>query len=192
MGAAADILGQRDEEGEEEIDMGMGPEEEPMDDIGAEEEPMDDLEDAGGEGRMVSVDDFMGALESALEDVMGEPTSVEMSDEEGDEALPGDDAEMGMDAEMGELGPEEDEDALQEDKSSNKGHGPGKEAKDGNGKPSGRWLKEEEEDEDAPPRNEEEIVNEVARRVAARLVNEKKKKDVAEQLADRILKRLTK
>ncbi len=75
----------------------------------------------------------------------------------------------------------------------NNGHGPGKEVKDGNGKPSGRWLKEDEElDEDADALDEEEIVNEVARRVAERLVNEKKKTDMADALADRILKRLTK
>ena len=190
MGAVGELVGQRDEEGEEEVDMEMGAEEPPMDDMGPEEEPMDDMGDPGGEGRMVSVDDFMGALESALEDVMGEPTSVEMSDEEEGEDPEGGDVEMDMDMEMSDEGPEED--PLQEDKASNKGYGPGKEAKDGNGKPAGRWLKEEEEDDDATPRNEEEIVNEVARRVAARLVGEKKKKDLAEQLADRILKRLTK
>ena len=41
---------------------------------------MDADADAGG-ADMVSVDDFMGALETALEDVLGEPVSTEMDDE---------------------------------------------------------------------------------------------------------------
>jgi hypothetical protein len=39
---------------------------------------------------------------------------------------------------------------------------------------------------------EEEVVAEVARRVAARLMNEKRSDDMATQLAERIFKRLTK
>jgi hypothetical protein len=152
MGAAGELMGQRDEEGEEEadVDMEMGAEEEPMDDMG-DDEPEDLAmgDDAGGQ--MVSVDDFMSALESALEDVMGEPTSVEMSDDE--EPL---DEPEGMEMEMG---PEEEE---------------------------------EEPMDDMGALQEDEIVNEVARRVAARLVNEKKKTAMADNLADRILKRLTK
>jgi hypothetical protein len=152
MGAAGELMGQRDEEGEEEadVDMEMGAEEEPMDDMGDDEpEDMAMGDDAGGQ--MVSVDDFMSALESALEDVMGEPTSVEMSDDE--EPL---DEPEGMEMEMG---PEEEE---------------------------------EEPMDDMGALQEDEIVNEVARRVAARLVNEKKKTAMADNLADRILKRLTK
>ena len=151
MGAAGELMGQRDEEGEEEadVDMEMGAEEEPMDDMGDDEpEDMAMGDDAGGQ--MVSVDDFMSALESALEDVMGEPTSVEMSDDE--EPL---DEPEGMEMEMG---PEEEEEPM----------------------------------DDMGALQEDEIVNEVARRVAARLVNEKKKTAMADNLADRILKRLTK
>jgi hypothetical protein len=187
MGAAGELIGQRDEEGEDDLDMGA--EEGPVDDMPADDPEMDMDAEPEGDGQMVSVDDFMSALESALEDVMGEPTSVEMSDDEEPLDEPGgEEVEMDM-----EMGPEEDEAALQEDKKANVGHGPGKEVKDGNGKPSGRWLKEDEElDEDADALDEEEIVNEVARRVAERLVNEKKKTDMADALADRILKRLTK
>jgi hypothetical protein len=188
MGAVGELVGQRDEEGEEDLD--MGPEDGPIDDLSADEPEIDIDAGAEGDGQMVSVDDFMSALESALEDVMGEPTSVEMSDDEEPLDEPaGDEVEMDM-----EMGPEDDEDPLQEDVKANVGHGPGKEVKDGNGKPAGKWLKEEDEDslEESDELDEDAVVQEVARRVAARLVSEKKKQDLAEQLADRILNRLTK
>ena len=60
-----------------------------------------DAEEGGDGADMVSVDDFMGALETALEDVLGEPVSTEMDDELGDEvALDAeDDLEMGIEDE---------------------------------------------------------------------------------------------
>ena len=141
--------GARDDEdmmGDEE-DMDMGDEEDMEMDMGmdAEEEPeMDmDMDAAGDEGAaagMVSVDDFMSALESALEDVMGEPTSVEMDDE--------DDMDMDMDAE-----PEMDMDAEPEMDMDDD-------------EPGMRDMMEE--------GSEEEIVNEVARRVAKRIVEAKR------------------
>ena len=106
-----DVMG---EEEDMEMDMGEPEGEEDMEmDMGGEEEPemdMDAAEDEGAAAGMVSVDDFMSALESALEDVMGEPTSVEMDDDEEDmdaELEP----EMDMDAEPEmDMGAPEDED----------------------------------------------------------------------------------
>jgi len=82
---------------------------------GGEEELEADVELApepeGDEGRMVSVDDFLAALESALEDAIGDEVEIdsdEMEDEEGpapDEFAPEgdevvDDVEMGAEEEM--------------------------------------------------------------------------------------------
>ena len=92
----------------------------------------------------------------------------------------GHDAEVGDDLDLG--APEEEEElALQEDKTANTGHGPGKQVKDGNGHPTGRWLKEDEEEsleeadeeELAEVLDDEEVVNEVLRRVVARLTKKK-------------------
>ena len=73
LDATEDELGAEDrvadEEGDEldamDMDMDMG---------------MDADADAGAPDT-VSIDDFMGALEAALEDVLGEPVSTEMDDE---------------------------------------------------------------------------------------------------------------
>ena len=70
---------------------------------------LDDEADLGAEeggGEMVSVDDFMDALETALEDVMGEPTSIEMDTGEeegleGEEDLAGLEGEEAPEAPMG-------------------------------------------------------------------------------------------
>jgi hypothetical protein len=93
------------------------------DDVHDKDEEIDDLEadlDAEapaadeGEGRMISVDDFLAALESALEGVMGDEVeidSTEMSDEEEVEVADvdmGDDAGVEMDVEV------EDEEMLDE------------------------------------------------------------------------------
>jgi len=135
-------------------------------DLGDEEDlgPEDDL---GAEGDMISVDDFMSALESALEDVLGEPVSTEM-DDEGDEEI--EDVQVDMEA-----GP----DSMEVTASS------------------------EEEEMGPPPvagnrpsmyegATQDEIVNEVARRVAARLAGVQQKEKMVDTLAERILKRLTK
>ena len=97
-----DYAGARDEEIEGEASLEMdAPEGEVdmSDELSVEEpeaaleEPMDDM---GGEGMMVSVDDFMAALAGALEDVTGEEVSTDVdlgTDEEapeegGDELAP--------------------------------------------------------------------------------------------------------
>jgi hypothetical protein len=90
LDATEDELGDEDrlagEEGDEldamgpDMDLGMG-------------------DDAGGAG-MVSVDDFMGALEAALEDVLGEPVSTEMDDELAADDDIEDADDMAMDADI--------------------------------------------------------------------------------------------
>ena len=111
--------GGRDEEEEpvemqEEEEMEMDVEMAPEDDMGGDEMDMemgaDDGEDMDMEmgddemgmdagGGTVDVEDFMAALETALEDVLGEPVSTEMDDEEDDM-----DADLGdEEAEMGDM-----------------------------------------------------------------------------------------
>ena len=133
--------------------------------------------------------DIVRAVAQELEGALGldEPIEVEVEDEPGgmgdlevDLGAPALDAEVGDDLDLG--APEEEEElALQEDKTANKGHGPGKQVKDGNGHPTGRWLKEDEEEsleeadeeELAEVLDDEEVVNEVLRRVVARLTKKK-------------------
>ena len=146
-----------------------GDEEAANDEMEADMEMGADMEEPAAEGAagMVAVDDFMAALESALEDVLGEPVSTEMDDELGAE----DDMEGGeMDMEMDvEAGPEElDVTASAEEEEL----------------PGMRNMYE--------GKSQEDIVNEVARRVAARLQKENDKSKMVDHLAERILKRLTK
>ncbi len=166
-----DMPGARDEDDELERELDAT-----EDELGAEDELADDEGDElemdalggdadGGGGDMVSVDDFMSALENALEDVMGEPTSVEMDDED-DAPEPdlGGEEEISMDAE------EEVEEPMMEEE-----HG-------------------DTETGDKAYVNEEEIVAEVARRVANRLQAQKTQDDKQtqiDQLAERIFARLT-
>lgn len=139
-----------EEADEEEMEMGA------MADMGDEAEmDMDDAEmdmgdaemdmgDAPTAGKMVAVEDFMGALERALEDVLGDEVEVDMDDEAADEM--DDDAAMDMG---------------------------------------------DEEEDMAPMMEEEDVVNEVARRVAARLQAKGNKEKMVEDLAERILQRIT-
>ena len=148
------------QEQEDEMEMDVAPEEggEDMEmdvELGGEDEGAEDLDmdmdaDAEGGAGTVDVQDFMDALESALEDVLGEPVSVD--DEEDEEGL-GDEDDLEMDA---ELGGEED-------------------------------VADEEE-----PMMEDELVNEVAKRVADRLKTQQSQANMVDQLAERIMKRLTK
>ena len=236
----------------------------PVDDMAPEEGGDEDMEmdmdmdmdaDAGGAG-MVSMDDFMSALERAIEEVTGEEADVsEEPGEEGD-----DDMEMGMD--MGDEGDmmggdedpmmeERDADAMrkkrekmkqreeEEEKAKDKGkkgfneneeleeRAPRmqKRASDhGSAEPGRKFGKPDEEEEDSmasgagagkgekPERykgskgrrgsgaqakgfggmSEEAIVSEVAKRVAARLRTENNREQMVDQLAERIMKRLTK
>jgi len=76
--------------GEEELELGADAPlegEEGLEALDVEEEPLEEpLEDLGG-GRQVSVDDFLTALEVALEDVLGEEVEVEDEDVEELEGL---------------------------------------------------------------------------------------------------------
>ena len=154
---------------EMEMDMELGAEEEPMDDMGAPAEMEPDLDtgadmeapaaDAGGQ--MVSVDDFMGALESALEDALGEPVEVDMDDDAG---AADDDAEIDMDDPAGDM----DMDMGLDD------------GGDDEEEPGMRDIYESQDD----------LVKEVARRVAVRLQEKNNKQQVIDQLAERIMKRL--
>ena len=131
-----------DDAGDMEMDMDMGA----------------DAAPAGGAGDMVSIDDFMSALEDALEDVLDQPVSTEMDDDgDMDVEMAADDA---MDAEEDEMD----------------------------------MMEADDEDEDEPGMRdymEEDLVNEVARRVAARLQAKDNEVKMVDALAERIMKRLT-
>jgi len=186
----------------EELPPGVGGDLEDLGDV--EDVEVADLEvsDEGGEDLGLEPEqaqnlaaDIVRAVAQELEDALGlpEPIEVEVEDEVGAggledlEDLGGDlgepdlgelppEEEAGLD--LGAPGEEEEEElALQEDKTTNKGHGSGKQVKDGNGHPTGRWLKEDEEGDDeelAEVLDDEEVVNEVLRRVVARLSAKKK------------------
>tara|TARA_R110000824_G_scaffold27047_1_gene92359 strand:+ start:3033 stop:3590 length:558 start_codon:yes stop_codon:yes gene_type:complete len=150
----ADLDDGEPEMGDAEMDM----------DMGDDEMGMDAAPDGGaGAPGMVSVEDFMGALEVALEDVLGEPVSTEMADEmPADDDMEDDDAmDMDMDVEM-PMGAEEEE---EEEPPGNRG---------------GMYE------------NQQDLVNEVAKRVAKRLKVKNNKTEMVDALAERIMKRLTK
>ena len=91
-----------EEEMEMDMDMDMG-DDEP--DMGMDDEPEMDMDpepamDMGADSKMVSVDDFMSALEGALEDVLGEPVSTEMDDDGDMDMDMGDEPEMDMGDDM--------------------------------------------------------------------------------------------
>ena len=194
------IYGDRDEEelpgdegpGEDlppEVDVELGGGEDPgVADLDVDVEGGDDLGLEPEQAQNLAAD-IVRAVAQELEGALGlpEPIEVEVEDDVGamgdmgdleadlGAPLPGGD-EGGLDLGEPEGEPEEDELALQEDKTANKGHGPGKQTKDGNGHPSGRWLKEDEEGDDeelAEVIDDEDVVNEVLRRVVARLSNKK-------------------
>ena len=149
----ADLDDGEPEMGDAEMDM----------DMGDDEMGMDAAPDGGaGAPGMVSVGDFMGALEAALEDVLGEPVSTEMDPEmPADDDMEDDDAmDMDMDVEM-PMGAEEEE----EEPPGNRG---------------GMYE------------NQQDLVNEVAKRVAKRLKVKNNKTEMVDALAERIMKRLTK
>jgi len=131
----------------------MGDMEDLGDDAGAEMDMDMGAADAGG-AKMVSIDDFMGALEAALENVLDDEVEVDMDDDGDMEDLG--DAGMGMDDDPPGMGDED---------------------------PAGMG--------DRSMMEEEDIVNEVARRVAARLQAKNDKAAMVDQLAERILNRLT-
>ena len=164
-----------EEEEAEEMPLDMGAEEEaPLDDLG----PVDDAEmemgddpgdlDVGGTDE-ASVEELVQALADTIADVTGVPVSVEGGEGEVEPA-PEDEApeDMELDADLGAEEPDLD---------------------------VGEELPPEPEEEVPGMRdvyeNKEDVVNEVARRVVARLTQEKQNDDLANQLAERILKRIT-
>jgi hypothetical protein len=208
--------GARDEE------MPEPPEEDPMmgDEMGDEMDMEMDIDAEEGPGDMVSMEDFMSALERAIEEVTGEEADV--SEEPGDE-------DIDMDMEMGgEEDMMDDEEEPMMEVHYGFGSGGRREPKMKAPKRTGPAMgfgepdpEEEEESEmlsatdpaDDPPRPrrprkagrrsapgvkmpafgmEERVVNEVAKRVAARLRQNGRKEQMVDQLAERIMKRLTK
>ena len=108
-----------EEELERELDATedeLGAEDRVADEEADELDAVDDAAAAEADSRMVAVDDFLSALERALEDVMGDEVEIdsdEMADEEEVEVADvdmGDDAGMEMDVEV------EDDEMLEEEK----------------------------------------------------------------------------
>ena len=105
--------GMRDEmmeQEEEEMDMEMDmdkPAEDPMDEPEMDmdmDEPEMDM--GAGAGAQINLDDFLSALESALEDVTGEEVSTDMdmeADEGGDDEAADMEMDMDMDAPEGDM-----------------------------------------------------------------------------------------
>jgi len=207
-----DMAYQRDDEmgGEElppEGDLPPAPEDEDLPPVGDE-----------GEGQELPPE-AVSAVEAAVEaavDAMGaelEKYGVQVdASREGEEEMPGPEGdEMGGELEPAPPGgPEmggEEELALQEDNQANKGHGPNTKAgkmdrTDVANKASGRWLKEGEEEDDDDPLKEEdinvidddEIVEQVAKRVAARLMREsrtQKRERKLDAIAEKIAAKLS-
>ena len=163
--------GMRDEmmeQEEEEMDMEMDmdkPAEDPMDEPEMDmdmDEPKMDM--GAGAGVQINLDDFLSALESALESVTGEEVSTDM-DMEADEGGDDEAADMKMDMDMD--APEGDMDMDDEE-------------------PGMRDPMMEDEDEDLM----EARVNRIAARVAQRLMAENKKASNIDALTERIFNRL--
>jgi hypothetical protein len=120
--------GARDEEeelgvelGAEEEELAMEPalEPEPEGELEVPEEPLDGLEGDVGGADTISIADFVSALEQAVEEVTGQPTTADLdAGEEGEEAPleGGDELSAEMPEEPVGLPPEEEEDpfAMQE------------------------------------------------------------------------------
>ena len=190
--------GQRDEEeempmGDEEMEVSADEVEEvPMDDM-PEEPAMDDMEmdvEPAGDAGMVDVEQFMSALESALEEVTGEEVSTEM--DLGDEEAPeqgGDEIDMEMSPE-----PVEDEEPMMDDEEE-----PMMEDMDELAEAIARRVRRKLAESRRPAKREvskKQTVERVANRVMKRLDEEKKAKEDldkrADELTDRIFKRLMK
>ena len=165
--------GMRDEmmeQEEEEMDMEMDmdkPAEDPMDEPEMDMDMGEPEMDMGaGAGAQINLDDFLSALESALEDVTGEEVSTDM-DMEADEG--GDDEAADMEMDMDMDAPEGDMDMGMDDE-----------------EPGMRDPMMEDEDEDLM----EARVNRIAARVAQRLMAENKKASNIDALTERIFNRL--
>ena len=154
LGATEDELGDEDELADVEGDE--------LDDLGPEEPP-------AGDERLISVDDFLSALESALEGVMGDEVEIEADeevtdpDDEDDFAPEGE--EVVADIEAGE--------ELQEDEGSKKDEykrrGKSKEHPEGRraGDVEGHYKAYE---KDESIQGTDELVEHITKRVAARIL----------------------
>jgi len=151
------------EEEEMEIDAELDAGAPPMEDELPPEEPAMDAEMAlpADDGRMISVDDFLGALETALEGVMGDEVEIdssEMSDEAPEEEEvdmdveldAGDGAEMDMGAEEEELMEATDEEVTTET--------------------ADEEVTTEATDEEVTTEASDELVEQITKRVAARIL----------------------
>ena len=149
--------------GEEEIDAEMELEEPMGDEMGGEEPAQLSPEQAE------AIEDAVAAVVDTLADKLG-PLGVQISSEQdGEEEIGEPEMDLGMDMDLGMEDPAPE----------------GAEAEEG-GEPE---LPAEEEE--FGMMNEESIVNEVTRRVAARLTKENHREKMAEQLTERIFARLT-
>ena len=111
------------EDAEADMDHADALEDDAAEDLG----DIDPAADAEAAGRMVAVEDFLSALESALEDVMGDEVEIdsdEMSAPEEVDVDMGDDAGMEMDVEV------EDEEMLDETGAKRDGESKGDKGKD--------------------------------------------------------------
>ena len=150
-----------DEEGGEvddlEADLGAADDELAVDDAA-----MDDMAGDAGGTPMISVDDFMAAFETAMEEVLPDQevqTVVDLGDDEAVEDAEGlEGGDVSLDGPDAEPAPEMDPGAM--------------------------------EDEVAMAGMQEQLVNKVAQRVARRLVKENRKAQMTEDLTERIFKRL--
>ena len=105
LDATEDELGAEDDFADEEADE--------LDSDMPDEMEMDVAADVGGDSRMVSVDDFLSALETALESAMGEEVEIDADEVDQEEEI---DAEVDADADMDmgvELEDDEDEELLE-------------------------------------------------------------------------------
>ena len=106
LDATEDELGAEDDFADEEADE--------LDSDMPDEMEMDVAADVGGDSRMVSVDDFLSALETALESAMGEEVEIDADEVDQEEEI---DAEVDADADMDmgvELEDEEEDEELLE------------------------------------------------------------------------------
>ena len=151
-----------DEEGEE-MDMGA---EEPAGDMEMDvemgaEEPAADMDMGGMDAGGAKEEQFADIVDK-LADLLGLDADVEVGGEEEMEMGGEVDADEGGDLEMADAAPEAPE----------------------------MEMGDEDEADEPMMESDEEIVQEVARRVAARLLREKKQEEVANKLAERIFRRL--
>jgi len=124
---------------------------------------------AEGEGRMISVDDFLSALESALEGVMGDEVEIdsdEMADEdpavEDEEAADMDMGAADMDMDMAV----DDDEMLEETGAEDTGASKDDDSKTDPGEEDDTWRKKKNESTEAS----DELVERVTKRVAARIL----------------------